>query len=908
MEIEGSTELIFPDDIEIFADQLEIFFRNEVPEQINGRIISISDHVSDPLLCVVETTEYIMPSTGDTLTPNAENPVNFEGGIFSTYGQNHIIRSVENVTNGVRFILYKRNSNSPIPTIPEGVHGIESPSLELDGLFIAIENMINPESWGTPPNPHSFKIDLPDWQTHREVVEEGSELGETTSRFVEKSRGIWGEASIERIDENGEHRGLYSITFNDVTLGHHSQYQEVTSDMMDAIIDSVDWYKGVIRVHGSNPNTSRRRILQVEKIMNIGSGNNLELIVNDIGFSTDSDFDEISIGSNVEVNFYPGFKIYLVKNQELDLIQSSISPEQGEVVKESIFAMRSLHSTSQKVSKLSSPSLLVVEEVVKAKKPEDPIGALFSTRPDQFGRSTYTFTTKFLHKPHSVLFYRSNDDTLLHALYDLGTVKLIKNDLDRMGGFEDAYIGNRWQNFFDFEKLEGDGDYTTYPQIDEGYKFPLPNHPRLLEEIQNFIDYHNQTFNNNLQLPDLTSLSDVIIPATSGQNSELLFIDFIKQVVNNAFGPLTQVPILYIDLERNGKDYIPENRPQKIRDENGYILPFEAIGPESGRIDTAPMAKEIAENEVQFTDFKLDGTSRNLYFYRSREMGNELKLGAFSEVLGPIRIVHSNPLEAPEVVRIIPLQENKALGVSPSIKVEINAFNEQLKIKHINVYRTTSRVNAESVRFMDLVGSYNIEDSQQGEKIWSFRDEFTDLQETPYGSNLYYRVTALREVVYKDQATGNNISELAPSQPSKIYSTVVAEVYAPNSPELVYESDDTSNDILSNVTLSWNKSGLNHSYTLYKLSKQGNWQPIYDVTSDQPQIQVALSDTEIQDPDLPLFDQNNDPIYHHFKVVAKNSSGMYSLEEKILTISGNSQSSSELGIGQMSINSSFEIR
>ena len=58
-------------------------------------------------------------------------------------------------------------------------------------------------------------------------------------------------------------------------------------------------------------------------------------------------------------------------------------------------------------SKISVPSLMFAQETIEALSPEKPEGALYATRPDFFGRSTYSITAKYKHQPHGLLFYLS---------------------------------------------------------------------------------------------------------------------------------------------------------------------------------------------------------------------------------------------------------------------------------------------------------------------------------------------------------------------------------------------------------------------------------------------------------------------------------------------------------------------
>ena len=89
---------------------------------------------------------------------------------------------------------------------------------------------------------------------------------------------------------------------------------------------------------------------------------------------------------------------------------------------------------------------------------------------------------------------------------------------------------------------------------------------------------------------------------------------------------------------------------------------------------------------------------------------------------------------------------------------------------------------------------------------------------------------------------------------------------------------------MQNVTLSFGKTCYKGKYHLYKLSSQGNWKKIYEIKSNDANIYIPIVETELNNANLDVRDEDNNPVYHHFKVVAENTSGMFSQEENILTI------------------------
>jgi len=891
-------DILFPDNLEIHAEEIDIFFRNEVPNNVRGKALSVSEHPSDNLMAIIHTGDYYIASTDQTITP--EVPVgteqNFIGGLFNIGNKKYLIQEVNTGATGPDFTVYKVEISESIVAggIPSGATNgvLELPEIVGDGYFMAVENMQSPDSWGTP-NPLPLKVKVggnEDWGIHREVIEYIDDDGDI-DRHVEKTRGIWSLADnggnehtlIESLDIDGnvttENTGMYKITFHGIRLDEHIQYFENTV--------SVEWYQGIIRLFtegahtGGVPNQRRKAlpVLKIENVIRVGDSppfSDLVVYAQDPAFSSDGTYDPIQTGDNIEAHFYPGYKVYLYKDTPNGLDEANILPEEGEGMSYSIFGFRSHDLQDNHYSKISVPTLMFAQELIPAIPPELPEGPLYATRPDFFGRSTYTLTTRYQHKPHGVLFYRSNDEALLNALYEKSTILQIREQLALLGGNEEEYLTNRWENFLNFEELEMDGDYKVYPPADvspDGYKFPNP-------DKQALFDWANGI---------LAQLELDLITEAPGELAvgDIKIRNFVKGFIYNAFVPLTEVPVLYQYL--NASDYQPVAKKQVIRDRDGHILPpFDPKDPmaEPSDFDMAPMMKIIDESphETLYTDFNLDGTSNNLYFYGVKELSTQMKMSDFSPFLGPIKLVNTNAPETPEVKRIVPVLGNELLGLKPKIKLEVNAFPGVQNIKKLAVYRATNKLNAQSVRTMDLVKVFDLEEENLlGEPIWTVEDFFEDLTEVPYGDPLLYRITALRKVEYAE-IDGIIVTEYAPSQASKIVASVMVEVSAPPSPDLFFSSTwPDANDEIMKVALQWAKTAYNAKYHVYKMNSQGNWAKIHDLQSNLETITLPLLDTTLQSDTLSLV-LDGVKTYHHFKVITENTSGMLSKEENILTI------------------------
>lgn len=883
--------ILYPDSAEVFAEKIETFFRNEIPNNVTGKALTVTDHPSENVLSIITTGVYEIASTGGQLIPHVEpgTEENFVGGVFVLGENKYVISQVTQSAEGPIFTVYKKEISESIlaggmPT-DDPTGELESPILTPDGLFMAIENMQNQESWGTP-NPLGLKVTVGDnWPIHREVIEFVNDDG-IVERHVEKTRGIWNNADITAVnDPDGVFRGLYRIQFDNYVLEQHPQYDP------DGV--SAEWFRGSVRiftegaVSGGVPNDTRK-VLSVLKIENIKypedtTENDLVIIAQDPSYIPDDPtYDAIPIANNVEVNFYPGYKMYLYADAPFEMDEAHILPAEGEDVRYSIFGFRSYDPdggcdpvTDSCLSKISVPSVMYAQEIIEPMQPRLPEGPLYATRPDFFGRSTYTITTRYNHKPHGVLFYRSNDEALLNALYEKETILEIRAELKALGGNNEVWLTDRWSNFLDFDSLEG-GDYEEFPLVD-GYKFPNP-------DKEAFFEWANSVL-AKLGNPPIAGA-----PGTIAVGDARIF-SFVKGAIYSAFVPLTELPVLYKYL--NGKDYKPVDSKQVVRAANGTVIPpFDPKDPsqEDTGFRMAPMAKAIhitpedSHNETLYTDFKLDGTSNNLYFYGVKELGTQLKMSEFSPFLGPIKLVNTNAPESAEVKRIIPVLANEALGTPPKIQLEVNAFPEVQNIKELTVYRADNMIDAQSVQSMQVAKVVSLEgEGLLDDPIWTVQDEFEDLTEVPYGDGLFYRVTVSREVEYAD-IDGNIVTEYAPSQASKVVASTIVEVAAPESPELKFLSTAPVSGEIDSVSLRWEKAAYNAKYYVYKLNEQGNWKEIHAFQSNEDTIELPLAETDLGESSLKLLNSSDEPQHHHFKVIAQNTAGMLSKEENILTI------------------------
>jgi hypothetical protein len=89
---------------------------------------------------------------------------------------------------------------------------------------------------------------------------------------------------------------------------------------------------------------------------------------------------------------------------------------------------------------------------------------------------------------------------------------------------------------------------------------------------------------------------------------------------------------------------------------------------------------------------------------------------------------------------------------------------------------------------------------------------------------------------------------------------------------------------LTNVMLSWRRAAHNATYYLYKQDVSGNWNRIYKTKTNDNPVNVALSSTTFGTGVLLKQNSEGMPIYHRFKLEVENTSGMFSLNENVLSV------------------------
>lgn len=829
-----------------FGEEVEFVFREDAQRILKGgSIINPGNPVP------ISTKSYTYASTNEIENP--EIPVaiqnNFIGGAFIVNGGQFEISQV--LQAGIEpIITVLKNEKKEMITDGNGNSSVvqtwEGPVADTKDLFMIQENLKKLESWNN--NILSYKVTIGDnWSVKTESYI--NEDGKTVQRPL---RGIWEQATIKmqagaQLPGTGGTGpgstppqyeiipGYYEIEFVNFQLNHHPQYSPKSYTNLDDNTKTVDWYTGVdwfggyLRVPLKKHPTKEWKALKVIRIENIGTNHNLKLLAIDEQYAPNSDTEITAFSPNnwgavpqMEVNFYPGYRVYLEKETskgfDFDTIYPSVPStyEKNTLVSAITRAINPNTLSGNYHSDIGAPQTITAEKIIAPAQPQLPSGPKYATPPDLYSKATYTFEiTLGQSNPYALIFYRMDLNAVLNALYESTTITQIKREL--LAPELDTFFTSRWESLIKVE-LQTNYTFKLFP-TSVGYNFPKPNKAGVFDGI------------NNLNL----------------------FKVKVKEVICNAATPILEKPLVY---EQIPSDSIPNN---KITPNH----PALKIGNNN--------------NQVRFTDFSIDGEKITSYFYFAREMGSRNDFSEPSPIAGPIQVINNQPPKAPFVRKITTQLADLITGTTSAVKVEALGFSEYSKIRKVQLYRAIGELDALSIRTMDMVKEVSLDAIQSVSETFEILDDFANDSEVPYGENLYYRLVSLREVNYKKSLNGPLITEYIPSIPTKAFKSGVVDVFNPEPPTITAKFDNTSNPAeLQNVVLSWNKTAYKGKYYLFKMNSVGNWTKIPPIND--------FSDLSYSFPNPLSAEDDGSKIYHRFKITVENQSGLLNLTENILTI------------------------
>jgi hypothetical protein len=749
-----------------YADKVQLYFRQQPPRAVQGEIKSVS-HLSASLVEVrtkgYELTSVSPPQTISPVVGIGDEP-RFTGSSFAANQVLYIVESVAQSTvpgEGAIFRVQKLVQTA-VAELDNNNQFSASSRVSVPSIgerFLAVENMNEPRNWeeSNPPVhdlPLSKEVTLINFldngQLYRETVSYPDGSQETLN--VGGIRGTTNIVELEDVDPNNpsttpvfipqSKTGIFKISFLSYQLPNHPD-------------SDVEWYKGTVRVPEANGGSPK--VLQVWNID--ASSANLELIACDPTFNVDQayvplpDYSPIQTTGTVEVSFHPAYRVYL-KAQSGVLDRATTLPGPAESTKQSFLAARSRNSVLGQESNLTPPVVLQSRKTTAPLRPSKPAGPLFATRPDFFGKASWTMDTAVTvdstREPYAFVFYRANERSILDTLYKAhpgdgspvapDTVQGIEEALRSLPAADTAFSSDRWRDLVNVENLHADLGFNEYAT--GGYRFPFPNNGAYLILGTMIAPFNGQN------PPGASTTFQV-------GDSQMTMLEVVREAIDNAFLPLTESPVIYQFIKTGTRT---SARKPVLRDANGDLLPFS-----SAAFDPSPMAvkyvSQTGDHLLRFTDYTLDGAATNIYFYYAKEMSDQMRFGPRSSIAGPIRLVNSYPAEAPTIARVFSIVQNPVLQIPTGVKLVVHPYIAAEGIRRFNLYRATKASDAASIRDMKLVRDYPAVVGVETEIF----DDLSDLVAPPFGARLFYRVVALREIINE-----RGLPEFVPSQPSKL--------------------------------------------------------------------------------------------------------------------------------------------
>ncbi len=691
-------------------------------------------------------------------------------------------------------------------------------------------------------------------------------------------------------------------------------------DLLPHPDSEVNWYKGTVRLKDVSGQT------QVYPVTFIGyltptAPAHLAVIIQDPGFipasaqsgPSPADIYTLNLSASQTANFHPSYKLYLKADDGVNPVtgvalpgsatnfdRDEILPVQNdpnEGSRQTYMSIRAYDIKNDLESFLSNPVVLLAQKISLPKKPDTPKGPLYATRPDFYGKSTYTFDTKLDttggRVPYSAVFYRTSEDRVLDLLYKKSTQASILDDLDGLVSTvnPDAILKHDpdlWNILFGAMGDGVSGDFMPYNGSTPPYVWPLPDNEEffLVYETNKAISASNPSggyvfpfasgFNFNFATSNYTIYGKPWTP-----------VQILKRAIQDAFISLTEQPPMFSYVKTGT---ITSSVKAKSRDANGNIL-------NANTHDIFPMIRKLpglTDTVLRFTDYTLDGASKSLYFYRALEMDDKFKFSEASLPVGPVLMVNSYPPDKPQIRKLVTRLQDVTTNTPSSVWFDINEYSANEKISKVEIYRATNELDALSIRTMKKAKSI----------LWGnpLVDDFTDVDFPPYGETLHYRLIAIREVedvqdvlLAPAPSPGDPIPTQItdmPSLPSSVSKTSIVDVINPEAPILHSVNGTATPSALQNVILKWSPTCYNGTYRLQKLNANGNWVQLYsekvtDTPMQYPPLNVSSMPDFVNYPEtvsLPRVDENGNAVYHRYRVQVENSSGLFNLTEYELTL------------------------
>jgi len=834
-----------------FGDRVGVYYRTEMPRNVIGKVIAVIEDPVDASVCTLITDSYYYISTGETITPKVEVALldHFIGSQLTYQSKNYKVIEVLPVNadgSNPKIVIQKIESREAINTTQNQnqlMQVYETVLVNVDAAFLMVENLSTSNHWKTAASTAIQKFDFEIDLGHSQWLEKTeSYIDEEQNTISETVKGIWDTAKVTSQISSGI--TLYTIECDNFILDHHPQY--ANGDISDATNDFiVNWRNGHVRIHiqSDTLRTQKRKTLDVINIKNVGTTQQLIIEAVDPNFDTNTMVNNSTEGTSISINYHPGYRTYFKEQASIDFDKNTLLPLRDEGTKYGLIGLQTFDtqtlddSSNPYHSPVSVPAILFARELIVPQQPKKPLGPLYATPPDYFNKATYSFRTTFEHMPWGMVYYRIDTNTILSLLYTEETIKSIKDALPKTT--VDSELEERWQNLLSFPTT----GFETYTVADNVYTFPKPDNPDIVAAISGNTD---------------ASISDA---------------DIYLDVIHSNMLPLTEQPLIFQYMK--GGTYVPQPKKQKIKDDAGKIL-HPTLDAE---FDQSPMAKKVSDTEVAFTDFTLDANMNQdtLYFYVVREMSNSMQFGAPSPFLGPIQLLNTKAPDALVIKKLIAPIASSFDDDTAQVHFYINTFSEHQNLTHIEILRTTDSLQAINARNMNVVKTIAVEDLVTIDGVHRIIDDFENDAEVPFGIPIYYKLRAIRTLDYIDH-TNSNKTQKVYSEPTKTLLTNVIDMQRPMAPELTLVNSTQNTIEFTSISLQWKKVCYYGNYKLLYLNSANVWETMLAIKTNDELDLIYTSTIP-----LPLFNEDDEKIYHKFKVVAESTSGLIN-ESEIFSI------------------------
>lgn len=806
------------------------------------------------------------------------------------------------LTNGSRFFIFGNRANDNAYTVSgSGTYNLTQnvttfnvvetvPAPSVTGGFVSF-NVLRALS-GLNESDNTVSISgnfIPPMEIDAAYVEYRTESDGSKTRFV--VGGITAPVTFQPLlSENGMGTGYIQVFMNHTLTPHPDP--------------RVSWYKGTIRLKTVAGDMQSYPVSYIGNLTSTTT-TGLALVIQDPGFTAEDpanpgsgdqytiDLDDVT----AKGNYHPSYRLYLPYSNGLNPVSgaavapSGIHFDEAATLpvlndpavsnKKTFMSVRSVDVVENVASYLAPPSTLLAQKITMPVAPGLPQGPLYATRPDFFGKSTYTFDTQVDttggRSPYALVFLKSTNDKLLDVLYKKETQADIKTALHDLSP-EVQFDPQLWKILINGTSRPGiPAEFAVYETTAGTFQWPMPDNESFYIPFESTIPIELLT-DPELFYPFEASRNFSLSASYTVYGRTITAAELLKRAVSDCFIPLNEQPPLFMHLKTGRQT---SSAPSVIRDTNGILL-----DPQSN--DIYPMVRKYTLDDqtyVRFTDYTLDGASNCLYFYRAMEMDDKFRFSDVSDTLGPVVMVNSFYPERPQIRKALTRLENPSEEIPAGIVFELNPYSESEKISKLDIYRAIGETDALSTRTMTKVKTI-----AWGDPVV---DDFANDAFPLFGEDLVYRIVAIREVNDVRDVLGTAEAEIVeiPSHPSDMVKATLIDVVNPVAPELEFLIGGVTDEEYSNVLISWQATCYNGRYSLQKMNDSGNWVEIYNTqqktgTVSYPPFAGGVPDfvNHTATALLPRKNGDDQPIYHRYRVQAENSSGLFNLQDKVFIL------------------------